>query len=125
LSAKGKKGEQLTLEFADNALLAALGGSQHRNFVHIEKKLDVRVDMRGNLVSIEGLPAARERAAAVLRSLYARIEAGESVNASEIDAEIRFAAHERDNQPSRDFGQASIKTAVSRVTRARSPAQAA
>ena len=125
MSSKGKKREQLTLEFADNALLAALGGSQHRNFVHIEKKLDVRVDMRGNLVSIEGLPAARERAAAVLRSLYARIEAGESVNASEIDAEIRFAAHERDNQPPRDFGQASIKTAVSRVTRARSPAQAA
>ncbi|HEY8947696.1 MAG TPA: PhoH family protein [Rhizomicrobium sp.] len=121
----GKKREQLTLEFADNALLAALGGSQLRNFVHIEKTLDVRVDMRGNLVSIEGLPQARESAAAVLRSLYARAEAGESVGTPEIDAEIRFATHERDNHPARDFGQPSIKTAASRTTRARSPAQAA
>jgi phosphate starvation-inducible PhoH-like protein len=125
LSSKGKKREQLTLEFADNALLLAIGGSQHRNFVHIEKSLNVRVDVRGNLVSIEGAPEARERAAAVLCSLYARAETGDSVSAAEIDSEIRFATQERDDKPARDFGQPSIKTATSRVIRARSPAQAA
>jgi phosphate starvation-inducible PhoH-like protein len=125
LSSKGKKREQLTLEFADNALLLAIGGSQHRNFVHIEKSLNVRVDVRGNLVSVEGAPEARERAAAVLSSLYARAEAGDNVSIAEIDAEIRFATHERDGKPARDIGQPSIKTAASRVIRARSPAQAA
>jgi phosphate starvation-inducible PhoH-like protein len=125
LSSKGKKREQLTLEFADNALLVAIGGSQHRNFVHIEKSLNVRIDVRGNLVSVEGAPEARERAAAVLSSLYVRAEAGDNVNVAEIDAEIRFAAHERSDKAARDIGQPSIKTAASRVIRARSPAQAA
>jgi phosphate starvation-inducible PhoH-like protein len=125
LSAKGRKREQLTLEFADNKLLAALGGAQLRNFVQIEKHLDVHIDMRGNLVAIEGAPLAREQAAAALRSLYARAEAGESVSSAEVDAEVRFVTANSDGPAVRDFGQPSIKTAATRVTRARSPAQAA
>jgi phosphate starvation-inducible PhoH-like protein len=125
LSGKARKHEQLTLEFSDNALLAAIGGSQHRNFVRLEKSLDVRVDMRGNLISVEGSPEARERAATVLRSLYARAEAGDAIGAAEIDAEIRFVLHAPEAGAVKDFGQPSIKTAASRVTRARSPAQAA
>ena len=126
MSSSGQKGknlkrEQVTLEFADNANLAALGGTQHRNFVRIEQKLGVRVATRGNLVAVEGAPDARERAAAVLRALYARIETGENTGLAEVDAEIRFAQHELLND--RDVGVASIKTASSRITRARSPAQ--
>ena len=126
MSSSGQKGknlkrEQVTLEFADNANLAALGGTQHRNFVRIEQKLGVRVATRGNLVAVEGAPDARERAAAVLHALYARIETGENTGLAEVDAEIRFAQHELLND--RDVGVASIKTASSRITRARSPAQ--
>ena len=61
--------EQVTLEFPDNALLAALGGAHQRNYVRLEQKLGVRVATRGNLVAIEGSPDARERAASVLRAL--------------------------------------------------------
>jgi phosphate starvation-inducible PhoH-like protein len=125
LSAKGRKREQLTLEFADNKLLAALGGSELRNFVQIEKLLDVHIDMRGNLVAIEGAAVAREQAAAVLRSLYARAEAGESISSAEVDAEVRFVTANSDGPAVRDFGQPAIKTAATRITRARSPAQAA
>jgi len=121
----GLKREQVTLEFPDNGLLAALGGNQHRNFVRIEQKLGVRVAIRGNLVAVEGAPDARERAAGVLRALYARLETGEHAGQAEVDAEIRFATHESGNFPSRDFGVPSIKTAAARVTRARSPAQGA
>jgi len=117
--------EQVTLEFPDNGLLAALGGHQHRNLVRIEQKLGVRVAMRGNLVAVEGASDARERAAAVLRALYARLETDEAVNAAEVDAEIRFAMHDTSNIPASDFGTPSIKTAASRVTRARTPAQSA
>ncbi|HTP75887.1 MAG TPA: hypothetical protein VMJ73_02805, partial [Rhizomicrobium sp.] len=67
--------EQVTLEFPDNALLAGLSGSHQKNFVRVEQKLDVRIAMRGNLVAIEGTPEKRERAATVLRALYARLEA--------------------------------------------------
>ena len=53
--------EQVTLEFPDNKLLAALGGVHAKNFVRIEQRLGVRVSTRGNLVSIEGGPDAREQ----------------------------------------------------------------
>jgi phosphate starvation-inducible PhoH-like protein len=123
--AKRPAREQVTLEFPDNAALAALGGAHLKNLVRIEQKLGVRVAMRGNLLAIEGAADARERAAAVLRALYARTEAGEAVGQPETDAEIRFANHESAGLPARDFGVPTIKTAASRQTRARTPAQGA
>lgn len=117
--------EQVTLEFPDNALLPALGGAHQRNYVRLEQKLGVRVATRGNLVAIEGSPEARERAASVLRALYARLEGGDEAGPAEVDAEIRFATHEEKKIPDGDFGTPSIKTAAGRVARARSPAQSA
>jgi phosphate starvation-inducible PhoH-like protein len=81
--------------------------------------------MRGNLVAVEGSPESRERAAAVLRALYARLEAGEDVTLADVDAEIRFALHEPDKMAAAEFGTPSIRTAASRIIRARSPAQSA
>lgn len=116
--------EQVTLEFANNAALAALGGAHQKNFVRIEQKLAVRVASRGNLIAVEGAPDARERAAAVLRALYARSESGEAIGSPEVDAEIRFASHES-TKPDGDFGSPQVKTAAARVTRSRTPAQTA
>jgi phosphate starvation-inducible protein PhoH and related proteins len=117
--------EKMTLEFSDNAHLAALGGAHQRNLVHIEQKLGVRLATRGNIVSIEGAAEPREQAAAVLRSLYARVESGEVAGSSEVDAEIRFVQQEPKTLAAGDFGVPSLKTAASRVARARSPAQGA
>ena len=107
----------LILEFPDNRLLAALSGPHAKHFARIEQKLDAVLDMRGNLVAVDG--KARERAAAILRALYARLEAGESTTLAEVDAEIRFTDAGRVNAPG------AIKTASSRAVRPRSPAQAA
>jgi phosphate starvation-inducible PhoH-like protein len=117
--------EQTTLEFPDNRLLAGLSGAHQRNFVRLEQKLGVRVATRGNLVAVEGTPDARGRAVSVLRALYARLEAGESTGPDEIDAEIRFATDGSARVLSGEFGSPTVKTAPSRITRARSPAQAA
>ena len=116
--------EQVTLEFPSNAHLPALGGAHQKHFVRLEQRLSVRIATRGNLVQLEGAPEARERAAAVLRALYARLEAGEDIGTAEVDAEIRFASHE---QPAADgdFGVPSVKTSAGRTVRARSPAQSA
>jgi phosphate starvation-inducible PhoH-like protein len=116
LTAKPKK-NSLTLEFPDNRLLAALSGPHGRNFARLEQKLNVAIDMRGNLVGIDG--AARERAGLILRALYTRLDAGESITQSEIDAELRFTDAGRANAPG------AIKTASSRAVRPRSPAQSA
>jgi phosphate starvation-inducible PhoH-like protein len=123
---KGRKParEQVTLEFPDNSFFAALSGAHQKNFVRLEQKLGVRVATRGNLVSVEGAAAARERAASVLRALYARLEAGEDIGLPELDAEIRFASHEEAHTDG-DFGVPSVKTTAGRTVRARSPAQGA
>ncbi len=106
-----------TLEFPDNRLLRVLGGPHAKHFARIEQKLNVSIDMRGNLVAIEGRD--RERAGAILRALYLRLEAGESVTLAEVDAEIRFTDQARVQAPG------AIKTSSSRAVRPRSPAQAA
>jgi phosphate starvation-inducible PhoH-like protein len=106
-----------TLEFSDNKLLRALGGPHAKHFARLEQKLNVGIDMRGNLVAIEG--AGRERAAAILRALSLRLEAGESVTLAEVDAELRFTDAGRVSAPG------AIKTASSRAVKPRSPAQSA
>ncbi|MBV9330181.1 MAG: PhoH family protein [Alphaproteobacteria bacterium] len=123
--ARKRPREQLTLEFPDNNLLARLSGGHQRNFVRLEQKLGVRVSMRGNLVAIHGAQDVRTRAANVLRSLYARLETGESAGQEDVDAAIRFAQEGPAELPSGGFGSPMVKTTAARVTRARSPAQAA
>jgi len=112
-----KKTQAITLEFPDNRLLRALGGPHAKHFARIEQKLNVGIDMRGNLVAVEGKD--RERAGAILRALYLRLAAGESVTMAEVDAEIRFTDETRALAPG------AIKTASSRAVRPRSPAQSA
>ncbi len=117
--------EQTTLEFPDNKLLVSLSGAHQRNFVRLEQKLGVRVATRGNLVAVEGPQDARGRAVSVLRALYARLETGEGAGPEEVDAEIRFVTDGSARALAGEFGSPTVKTAGSRVTRARSPAQAA
>lgn len=92
--------------------------------MRLEQKLGVRVATRGNLVALEGSPEARERAAVVLRALYARLESGDVIGSAEVDAEIRFASHEQPTADG-DFGSPLLKTSAGRTVRARSPAQSA
>ena len=115
--------EQVTLEFADNRLVAALSGPHQKHFARIEQRLSVLITQRGNLVAVAGTAETRARAAAILRALYARLQAGESITLAEVDAEIRFTDPDINN--SRAATEGAIRTASSRITRPRSPAQAA
>jgi phosphate starvation-inducible PhoH-like protein len=117
--------EQVTLEFRRNALLPALTGSHSRNLVRLEQKLGVRLAQRGNLIAVEGAPEAREHAAAVLRALYERLEAGEELTLGDVDAEIGFALSAPHELPHRDLGGGALRTAAGKVTRPRSAAQSA
>jgi phosphate starvation-inducible PhoH-like protein len=112
-----RKTSVTTLEFPDNKLLRALGGPHAKHFARLEQKLNVSIDSRGNLLAIEG--AGRERAGSILRALYLRLVAGESVTLAEVDAELRFT------DAGRVQGPGAIKTASSRAVKPRSPAQGA
>jgi len=116
--------EQVTLEFKRNALLPSLAGSHSRNLVRLEQKLGVKLAQRGNLIAVEGTPDARERAVAVLRGLYQRLEEGEELTLGDVDAEISFTAREVHDLPMAEANGARLRTFAGKVTRARSGAQA-
>jgi phosphate starvation-inducible PhoH-like protein len=115
--------EQVTLEFRRNGLLSALAGTHSRHFVRLEQKLGLKIAMRGNLIAIEGEPAAREQAASALRALYTRLDSGEEIGLADVDAEISFAEHAL--VEARQPGGATLRTGAGKITRARSAAQAA
>ncbi|MGL6210332.1 MAG: PhoH family protein [Paracoccaceae bacterium] len=78
------------VEFPDNRLLIDLCGEFDRNLSQIEHQMGVHVLRRGNRLAVIGDKSARDSAAAVLRSLYARLEGGRSVSAGDIDAAMRM-----------------------------------
>lgn len=81
---------ETVLEFPDNRLLISLCGEFDRNLAQIEHQMGVHVLRRGNRLSVIGDKAAREQAGAVLRSLYARLEAGRGIEAGDIDGAMRM-----------------------------------
>ncbi len=81
---------EILLEFPDNRLLIDLCGEFDRNLAQIEHQMQVQILRRGNQLALIGGPDAREQAAAVLRALYRRLETGRSLEAGDIDGEIRL-----------------------------------
>ncbi|MGQ0563673.1 MAG: PhoH family protein [Gemmobacter sp.] len=77
------------LEFPDNRLLIGLCGEFDRNLAQVEHQMGVHILRRGNRLAVIGDKGAREAAAAILRSLYARLEGGRTVSAGDIDGAIR------------------------------------
>jgi phosphate starvation-inducible PhoH-like protein len=78
------------LEFPDNRLLIDLCGEFDRNLAQVEHQMGVHILRRGNRLAVIGDKGARDQAAAVLRGLYARLEAGRGVVAGDIDGAIRL-----------------------------------
>jgi phosphate starvation-inducible protein PhoH and related proteins len=81
---------ETVLEFPDNRLLIDLCGEFDRNLAQIEHQMGVHILRRGNRLAVIGDKQAREQAAAVLRSLYARLESGRGVAAGDIDGAMRM-----------------------------------
>ena len=82
---------ETVLEFPDNRLLIDLCGEYDRNLAQIEHQMGVHVLRRGNRLSVIGDKGAREQAAAILRSLYARLESGRALEAGDIDGAMRMS----------------------------------
>lgn len=86
--------QETVLEFPDNRLLIDLCGEYDRNLANIESRLSVQILRRGNQLAVIGEATARDEAAEVLGALYERLEAGRSVEPSDIDRELRMSAPE-------------------------------
>ncbi|MFN3576452.1 MAG: PhoH family protein [Tabrizicola sp.] len=81
---------ETVLEFPDNRLLIDLCGEFDRNLAQIEHQMGVHILRRGNRLAVVGDRVTRDQAAAVLRSLYARLESGRNVGAGDIDGAMRM-----------------------------------
>ncbi|WP_417524939.1 PhoH family protein [Marinovum sp.] len=82
--------QETVLEFPDNRLLIDLCGEFDANLAAIESRLSVQILRRGNHLAVLGEAEARAEAAAVLTSLYERLEAGRPVETADIDRELRM-----------------------------------
>ncbi|MEO6580779.1 MAG: PhoH family protein [Sphingomicrobium sp.] len=85
---------RLELDFDQPYLLGPLFGDYDRHLVMIEDRLGVHINARGNRVMIEGEPDSAARARDVLVGLYNRLDQGQDVDASAVEAVIGMA-----NQP--------------------------
>ncbi len=88
--ARSSPATEQVLEFPDNFLLIDLCGEHDRHLAAIEEKLGVQILRRGNMVSVIGEAGAGKVAAAVLQALYSRLESGRSVEAGDVDRELRM-----------------------------------
>jgi phosphate starvation-inducible PhoH-like protein len=77
-------------------LLPLLLGDHDRHMVRIEQALGVRLSCRGNRVAIAGEAARVDAAQAALEGLWRRLERGESVGRSDVEAAIKLADTETD-----------------------------
>ena len=93
----------ITLQVADNTLLSLLLGDHDRHLVRIEQGLGVRLACRGNRVAITGDAARVEAAQGALNGLYRRLQKGEPVGVSEVDAAIRMSEIEDPRLPLSDL----------------------
>jgi phosphate starvation-inducible PhoH-like protein len=89
----------VTLQFDDNGLLPLLYGEHDRHLVRIEQRLGVRLGSRGNRLTIAGTPERTEVAEAALRALWKRLERGQAVSTAEVEAALRMAEGEAENDP--------------------------
>ena len=78
------------MEFPDNRLLIDLCGEYDRNLTDVEIRTNVQILRRGNQLVVIGDEDARAEAIEVLQSLYQRLEQGKSVEAGDIDREMRM-----------------------------------
>ncbi|SCZ50622.1 phosphate starvation-inducible protein PhoH [Epibacterium ulvae] len=106
---------EVVLEFPDNRLLIDLCGEFDRHLAEIEQKLSVQIIRRGNQLAVLGETGMREQAAAVLTTLYDRLETGRTVEPADVDRELRMDTSPDEETPGSQLemfrgGKVEIKT---------------
>ncbi len=84
--------KEIILEFLDNDLVPLLFGEYNDHLRYLEKKLEIHISDRGNLLRISGNKDSINNAQIILQSLYTRLKSKElnNITHADIDAEARF-----------------------------------
>ncbi len=112
-------GNDLTLSFDDNRLLATMLGEHDQHLTLIENRLGVDITPRGNQIALRGDAHARDSARRVLDDLYDRAAKGLEITPGDVDGAIRMA-----DSGTQDTATDGIEIRTRRkVIHARSPGQ--
>ena len=84
--------DQTNIKFPDNRLLIDLCGEFDKNLAEIEQKLALQIVRRGNELNLFGDEISRSAGKIVLEALYTRLENGKSLDAGDLDRELRGIA---------------------------------
>ncbi len=77
-----------SLEFPSNNLVQELVGPQNVNLKRLEQQLNVRLLLRGNILSIQGPQENVVKAEQVLNNIYQGLEQGKTFNNAEMDRQV-------------------------------------
>ncbi len=105
--------KELILEFSDNDLVPFLFGEYNDHLSYLEKKLDIHISDRGNLLRVSGYEKPINKAKTVLETLYNRLKDEErhNITRADIDGELRFLSSGKAKSSSKnDTNQIVIKT---------------
>ena len=117
----------VVVAFDDNRLAGALFGEFDHNLALIEQLLGVDAIARGNQVLLRGRPEASSKARRTLDMLYARLEAGQEIDAGDVEGAIRMieASDAQLDLPVIERGRVTMAQVATRrrIVTARTPAQ--
>lgn len=84
--------KEIILEFSDNKIIPILFGEYNSHLSYLEKKLDIEISDRGNVLRISGKIEHVTKAQMVLQALHTHLLQGnlQDVTRANIDAELRF-----------------------------------
>ncbi len=91
--------QQSTIHFGNNSLLPQLFGEYDKHLSKIEEKLSVITSARGNAISIVGEETNVKYAEKILESLYKKLEKGMEINMNDVEASIRMAVPDFQEEP--------------------------
>ncbi len=89
--------KSVQLDLGDNDLTRALAGAQNENFKLVERRLGVRIGQRGTELTIAGVGAAVDFAAALFTQLQLIHEAGHPVHREDVEQAIKVLGHQGGN----------------------------
>jgi phosphate starvation-inducible protein PhoH and related proteins len=105
----------IVLTFDNNKHASVLFGQFEENLSQIEKKLGVSIRSKGNQLTVSGEASSNEKARRVLDSLYAMVQTGHAVAASDVDGAIRMAVASFD-QPSLPTMESKARMSSSQIS---------
>jgi len=111
-----------TITFKNSSMLPLLFGEHNSHITHLEKRLGITINDKGNTLTLSGDAKAVRKAVKTLKDLRKKIEKNQDVGIAEIDAALRFMNNIDTRKDKPPMSKITIKTKKKDIV-ARSPNQ--